>query len=485
MMVAYSMKMKNIHEKYPEDNTMAVLFAASIMDVTAWQWWLPEEGSEVVPSWVVDWKMEYKFQNNGTQVAIEILEGVIKREPENSGAVHYHIHVTEMAPTVMSAQFSGNIQAGMLPGNGHIQHMSTHIFARLGEYEKGIRFNINALLVDKAWALSRPGVNTYYWRHYNMHNLDFIADAAMFEGNHEYLGNAWEEVVEHYTFELTVAFDDTWPSQNHFLTRLMAFLRLGKYQYVLDYRYSKEVLSVALPGCFYNDDSLLVCDEEHLKNEKEIVKKLIAAGRDEKFAFENFGRVGRFVATRFLELDLVNIVNPWNSVAQQQLYAATVAYARLGNLDLMNKARNQYNICVLSLSGSEPTSQGTMTIPVTDALGDVYRHSLDMEMAMANDDWVAAEKAAEQAYVTLKTVPYDEPAQFFYPIGETYGKILIHNGKKDEAAQVFRSNLFVHPNSIGSVVGLWYATGEQSQGVKTMLERATLHNDTAITLEML
>lgn len=73
---------------------------------------------------------------SGQKEALEILQSVLKDEPENSAANHYWIHAVEASPHPEQALHSAEILARLAPTSGHMVHMPGHIFYRLGDYAR-------------------------------------------------------------------------------------------------------------------------------------------------------------------------------------------------------------------------------------------------------------------------------------------------------------------------------------------------------------
>src|ERR1700733_9202535 len=70
----------------------------------------------------------------GKKEQLEILQGVLKEEPENSAANHLWIHAVEAGPHPEQALHSAEILGSLAPASGHMVHMPGHIFYRTGDY---------------------------------------------------------------------------------------------------------------------------------------------------------------------------------------------------------------------------------------------------------------------------------------------------------------------------------------------------------------
>src|SRR5207247_3404229 len=77
----YSVAMRDLHAKYPDDPDIATLYAESLMDLHPWRFWT-HEGQPT----------------EGTQEIIDVLESVLKKHPHHMGANHYYIHAVEASP---------------------------------------------------------------------------------------------------------------------------------------------------------------------------------------------------------------------------------------------------------------------------------------------------------------------------------------------------------------------------------------------------
>ncbi|HSS95829.1 MAG TPA: hypothetical protein VLK33_02300 [Terriglobales bacterium] len=70
----------------------------------------------------------------GKKEALEILQAVLKEDPNDSAANHYWIHAVEASPHPEQALHSAEILASLAPTSGHMVHMPGHIFYRTGDY---------------------------------------------------------------------------------------------------------------------------------------------------------------------------------------------------------------------------------------------------------------------------------------------------------------------------------------------------------------
>ena len=156
----YAGEMKELADRYPDDNDAAVLYAESLMDLKPWQ------------LWTVDGQPQ-----EGTEEILRVLEAVLARDPNHPGANHYYIHSVEASPNPERATASAERLRTLVPGAGHLVHMPAHIDMRTGNYAKAMEANANAARVDEAY-MARTNVQGVYPMMYYTHNFMFLSAAA-------------------------------------------------------------------------------------------------------------------------------------------------------------------------------------------------------------------------------------------------------------------------------------------------------------------
>jgi tetratricopeptide (TPR) repeat protein len=165
--VAYKNGMKAVMQKYPDDLDAATLYAEALMNLRPWQLWnLAGEPAE------------------GTLEVVEVLERVLRRDPNHPGANHYFIHAVEASRSPERALPSAMRLGALMPGAGHMVHMPSHIFLRLGDYESSATVNETASRVDESY-IARSGATGIYPLMYYSHNLHFVSFARMYQGRYD------------------------------------------------------------------------------------------------------------------------------------------------------------------------------------------------------------------------------------------------------------------------------------------------------------
>ncbi len=164
--VAYSQAMEALHQAYPDDNNAATLYAASLMNLTPWNYW-QKDGSP----------------RENTPRIVSTLKGVIERDPEHTGAIHYYIHLME-ANHPKEAEPAAELLADLAPKAGHLVHMPAHIYMRLGRYKDSYDTNSKAVEADEGYITSCSAQGIYPLGYYP-HNIHFMVWSAMYEGRRE------------------------------------------------------------------------------------------------------------------------------------------------------------------------------------------------------------------------------------------------------------------------------------------------------------
>jgi tetratricopeptide (TPR) repeat protein len=165
--IQYREAMRQLHSRYPDDLDAATLYAESIMNLRPWQLW----NSDGSPA-------------EGTLEVLEVLEGVLRRNPNHPGANHYYIHAVEASKNPERALPSAYRLGGLMPGAGHMVHMPSHIFIRTGDHELSATVNVAASEVDRKY-IERTGETGIYRQMYYSHNLHFVSYARMMQGRYD------------------------------------------------------------------------------------------------------------------------------------------------------------------------------------------------------------------------------------------------------------------------------------------------------------
>ncbi|WP_111707711.1 tetratricopeptide repeat protein [Lutibacter citreus] len=209
--MAYMQAMTNVVARFPKDANIQILYAAAIMNTVPWNYW--DKNGNPSP--------------NITE-AKKALETAMELNPENPGAHHYYIHMVEL-PYPDLGEKSADKLGSLMPGAGHIVHMPSHIYIRVGRYLDAVKVNQAAILADEDY-ISQCYSQGLYPLAYYPHNIHFLWSASSLLGNSELAINAAKKTAERVPIGelLELPFLQDFAS-----TPLLAYTRFGKWNEIL------------------------------------------------------------------------------------------------------------------------------------------------------------------------------------------------------------------------------------------------------------
>jgi tetratricopeptide (TPR) repeat protein len=163
---AYADAMTEAARAFPNNDTVQVLFAESLMDLAPWDYW---EGGGARPK-------------HRTAEMVDALERVLERNPTHPGATHYYIHAMEASTQAEKSLPYARMLARQMPGAGHVVHMPSHIYFRVGLYKEALRANQDAIAADERYFGKSPSDPVYKGAYYP-HNLHFLMVSALMGGD--------------------------------------------------------------------------------------------------------------------------------------------------------------------------------------------------------------------------------------------------------------------------------------------------------------
>lgn len=163
---AYAEAMGDAHQAFPDDPDVGTIFADSLMNLQPWEYW-DNDG---------------RPKGRTTEI-VSVLEGVLQKRQDHPGANHFYIHTVEASKDPDRAIAAAERLETLVPGAGHLVHMPSHIYIRVGRYADAVDSNIQAVEVDRAYLQVAPKPSMYAI--YYAHNLHFLAYAAMMSGRYE------------------------------------------------------------------------------------------------------------------------------------------------------------------------------------------------------------------------------------------------------------------------------------------------------------
>jgi tetratricopeptide (TPR) repeat protein len=160
----FARAMGALASQYPDDKEIAVIAADA---------WLmtPADSDE-------EWKL-----NAG--LAMPLLEGVLKRDPNDTPAIHFYIHATEIAGVPEKAEIYADRLAALAPRASHLVHMPSHTYYWVGRYEDAAKTNMRAveLGIENAKRLGLGPPDGVWGLPYHVHNVTFGLGGALEAGD--------------------------------------------------------------------------------------------------------------------------------------------------------------------------------------------------------------------------------------------------------------------------------------------------------------
>ncbi|WP_296315582.1 tetratricopeptide repeat protein [Winogradskyella sp. UBA3174] len=198
-------------KKFPEDANVQILYAASIMNTVPWDYW-DKDGN---PS-------------PNIKEAKAALEKAMLLEPENPGGHHYYIHMVELPYPDLGVESADKL-ASLMPGAGHIVHMPSHIYIRVGRYKDAVITNQKAILADEDY-ISQCFAQGLYPLGYYPHNIHFLWSSASLLGASDIALDAAKKTAEKVPIGefLEMPF-----LQDFAATPMLAYTRFGKWNEIL------------------------------------------------------------------------------------------------------------------------------------------------------------------------------------------------------------------------------------------------------------
>lgn len=152
----------------PGDVDACAIHAEALLTVHPWHWW------------TADGK-----PTEGVSDALAELERGFKLSPDHIGLNHFYIHACEESPNPERAlPAARRLEAMSQLQAGHLVHMPSHIYERLGEHVHSASINERAAGIDRTY-IDANHVMGVYPMMYLTHNMHFAMFSHMNAGNYE------------------------------------------------------------------------------------------------------------------------------------------------------------------------------------------------------------------------------------------------------------------------------------------------------------
>jgi tetratricopeptide (TPR) repeat protein len=160
---AYAAAMQQVATRCPDDLDVAMLYVESVMDLRPWGYWMRDG-----------------HPYDGTAEIVGLTESVLARDPMHPGALHLYIHLMESTAPERAVTAADRLLR-LMPAAGHMVHMPSHIYQRVGRYDLAIQSNELAIAADEDYITQCRAQGLYPMAYYP-HNLHFLWFAATADG---------------------------------------------------------------------------------------------------------------------------------------------------------------------------------------------------------------------------------------------------------------------------------------------------------------
>lgn len=211
---SYAASMHLLTKRYAADDNIKALYIDAVMLQHKWNFW----NNDGTPK---PWTPEL----------VTLCEAILKNNPEHPAALHYYIHLTEASRTPGRALHSADVLKDLMPGVGHMVHMATHMYQRNGLFFKGVSVNedANTAYNNIDSLVPNLGIGRNSLLHFYAVQSSCAINAGMYEkGRPIYLR------ARTRTLELRTSIDKDLYSQFVYMMPVIALVRLGKWQEILN-----------------------------------------------------------------------------------------------------------------------------------------------------------------------------------------------------------------------------------------------------------
>jgi tetratricopeptide (TPR) repeat protein len=203
--------MRAAAEQFPNDPHVLTLYAESLMDLYPWAYW-NEDGSP----------------KEHTEALVDAIERAMEIDPEHPGALHLYIHAMEQH-TPEKAVVAADTLGPLVPVAGHLVHMPSHIYLRVGRYHDAVLANTEASLADENY-LSQCNAQGFYPAAYYPHNIHFLWYSAMMEGHKGLAVSSAQRLHEKIDLDMARQFGAI---QRYLAVRVATYVRFGMWDEAL------------------------------------------------------------------------------------------------------------------------------------------------------------------------------------------------------------------------------------------------------------
>ena len=450
---AYAEAMEALAAKYPDQLDAATLYGASLMNLTPWNYWEGDGQPKKI-----------------TKKIMATFESVLERESHHPGAIHYYIHTVEVARP-QQAEAPADILRHLMPGAGHMVHMPSHIYMRVGRYADAFQANREAADADSGY-ITQCNAQGIYPLTYYPHNLHFLVWAAMFQGRSVDALAGAREVQS----KIPTGGADGFGSFETFLSQPMyVMVRFGLWDKALA-EPKPPTQQLFMTGVWHEKLVWAAMFQgrsvDALAGAREVQSKIPTGGADGFGSFETFLSQPMYVMVRFGLWDKA-LAEP--KPPTQQLFMTGVWHYMRGMAFSNTGKMNDAQIELEDLRDLRDKLPGTYAIGFQSAITllTIAEQVLGGDMAAQGKDYDAAVSLLSRAVRLEDSLRYSEPPDWYFPTRHVLGAVLLQAGVPAEAATIYWQDLRNNPDNAYSLLGVSQALEAQGNeaGAKAMAAR--------------
>lgn len=216
---AFADAMEKVAADNADDDFIQATAAEANMDTQPWDYWLSDG----------------RTPKGRAGKTLALLETILARNPNYQPAIHLYIHTTENTSNPFRAIPYADRLAALSPGLGHLTHMPSHTYARIGRYKQSIEINRAAVKADEAFLASADASPMYEYGYY-VHNVHFVMTSAQMAG---------DGVI---ALEMAKKLDAKIPVQMAIDVPLAAPIKAAPYYAMVQFAEPAEILALENPG---------------------------------------------------------------------------------------------------------------------------------------------------------------------------------------------------------------------------------------------
>ena len=155
----WSRAMARLHEAHPEDAEAAIIHALTMIALAQSA---PRDSALAL--------------NRG---AAEILGPLFERQPDHPGLAHYLIHAYDSPALAAVGALAADRYASIAPSVPHARHMPSHIYTRLGQWDRSIASNTSSAAAAREYEVAQHLDGAWDQR---LHAMDYLVYAYLQQG---------------------------------------------------------------------------------------------------------------------------------------------------------------------------------------------------------------------------------------------------------------------------------------------------------------